>query len=362
MIRSQARNLLKTIRAELEGRKEQKIHYISDSANWSFRWDAHYITRGLEKHPGIKTATNTVPWDLRHQIILFGNRFAFFKGPRDRLHLSNTLFLIWFHGDPNDPNPDMRSLFGQLPEAFDKLEKVVITCDISRRILREQGVADDKLVTIPLGVDTNRFIPAMPEGKNRIRQKLGIPPEAFCIGSFQKDGDGWGEGEQPKLVKGPDILLQVLERLKKIHPQLMVLLTGPARGYVKKGLERLGIPYRHHLLEDYPQIVPYYQALDLYLITSRAEGGPKAILEGWACGVPVVSTRVGMPADLIRHRRNGMLADVEAVAALTEHCQAMIEDKDLHDRCKKTGLETVQNYDWQAVADQYHAMIKPHMR
>ena len=68
---------------------------------------------------------------------------------------------------------------------------------------------------------------------------------AFVVGSFQKDGVGWEEGLEPKLIKGPDVLLAAVERLRQRVPELWLLLTAPARGYVKEGLERIGVPYRH---------------------------------------------------------------------------------------------------------------------
>ena len=110
----------------------------------------------------------------------------------------------------------------------------------------------------------------------------------MVIGSFQKDGKGWGEGNEPKLIKGPD-----------------VLLTGPARGYVKTGLESLKIPCKHLYLQDYREIGKYYQALDAYLVTSREEGGPKGVLESMASGIPLISTRVGQAQDLVKQGING---------------------------------------------------------
>ena len=50
------------------------------------------------------------------------------------------------------------------------------------------------------------------------RKRLGIPQTAVVIGSFQKDGNGWGEGKEPKLIKGPDVLLETLEILKSRIP------------------------------------------------------------------------------------------------------------------------------------------------
>ena len=101
---------------------------------------------------------------------------------------------------------------------------------------------------------------------------------------------------------------------------LFKFLTGPARGYVKSGLERMGIPCQHHFLTDYRQIGKYFHALDAYLIASREEGGPKAVLESMASGVPLISTPVGQGQDLIVKGVNGELAssfDPEELANLT---------------------------------------------
>ena len=132
---------------------------------------------------------------------------------------------------------------------------------------------------------------------------LGLPGGAFVVGSFQKDGVGWGEGLEPKLIKGPDVLLAVAERLAETLPELHFLLTGPARGYVRSGLERLGIPYRHLLLPDVDAVAEMYPAIDVCLVASRDEGGPRAVLESMATRVPLVTTRVGQAADLVRAAR-----------------------------------------------------------
>ena len=90
-----------------------------------------------------------------------------------------------------------------------------------------------------------------------------------------------------------------------------MLLTGPSRGYVKNRLDKSKIQYRHDMLQDVNSLVDYYNVIDLYIITSREEGGPKALLESLACGVPLVSTKVGMVPDLIVHNENGYLVDLE---------------------------------------------------
>ncbi|MBF0339700.1 MAG: glycosyltransferase family 4 protein [Magnetococcales bacterium] len=342
---------------ELKGRWRRQVHYVSDSANWSYKWDAHYLSRGLEARLGDAVPIITAPWALRHQVILFGNRAPFFFGPRERLHPSNAIFLIWFHGEADSGDPTMDKMFAQLPQAVERVKKVIVSCTVSRRVLMAQGVPGEKIELIPLGVDLAMFRPPTPEMRQQARATLDIPEEAFCIGSFQKDGTGWGEGEEPKRVKGPDLFLDLMARIRGAHPGLTVLLTGPARGFVKRGLETLGIPYRHHFLEDYTRIVACYQALDLYAITSRAEGGPKALMESWACGVPVVSSRMGMPADWILDGQNGFLSDIGDTATMARQVVSLIENPDLLEHLRAGGLETVQGLDWDRVAGQYHALF-----
>ena len=49
------------------------------------------------------------------------------------------------------------------------------------------------------------------------------------------------------------------------------------------------------------------EPLDLYLVSSREEGGPKAIVESMASGVPLVTTNVGMANDFVIDQVNGGL-------------------------------------------------------
>jgi glycosyltransferase involved in cell wall biosynthesis len=120
----------------------------------------------------------------------------------------------------------------------------------------------------------------------------------------------------PKMVKGPDILLATVDLLRRELPGLFVLLSGPSRGFVRRGLERMNVPYRHEFPADPRAVAPLYHALDAYLVSSRQEGGPKAVLESMATGVPLVTTRVGQAGDLVRHGENGWMVDVEDAAGL----------------------------------------------
>jgi glycosyltransferase involved in cell wall biosynthesis len=357
MMSGNRRNLLNRLRNFTPMSRRRRIYYVTDGSNWSFHWDAYYIVKELKSHVGNVAAVTRDPGRLKNQIIQFGDRYAYLNGAFRHLHPSNNTFLTWFHGDPTDPNPEMQRLFAVLPEAVESVDKVVVSCRISETVLRKVGISGAKVVVIPLGVDLTRFRP--PDKRERLaaRLKLGIAANQVCIGYFQKDGNGWGDGFEPKPVKGPDVFLDVIARLSGQFKNMLILLTGPARGYVKRGLAKIGVPYIHHFVPHYLEIVRYYHTLDLYMITSRAEGGPKALLESWATGVPVVSTRVGMAADLIRHQTNGMLAEIEDVSNLVDRTAELIEDRALRLKFSKRAYQATVNYDWPLIAGQYYHQL-----
>jgi len=97
----------------------------------------------------------------------------------------------------------------------------------------------------------------------------------------------------------------------------------------------------------------YYHALDIYISPSRDDGGPAGVLESMASGVPVVSTRAGMPADMIENGVNGFLVDIEDVDGLMVCTAELIEHPGLRRRIAEHAWQTIQPYDWSVLAQRY---------
>ena len=68
---------------------------------------------------------------------------------------------------------------------------------------------------------------------------------------------------------------------------VVVLLTGPARGYVKSELKKRKIKFVHIFVNSYKEIASFYNALDLYIVSSREEGDQKQLLNLWQVGFPL---------------------------------------------------------------------------
>ena len=111
------------------------------------------------------------------------------------------------------------------------------------------------------------------------------------VGSFQRDTEG-SDLITPKLEKGPDLFVEALKKIEKDN--LFVLLGGWRRQYVINRLNQENIDFKFIELAPLELLREMYAACDLYIVASRVEGGPQAILESAAMKLPIISRDVGM--------------------------------------------------------------------
>lgn len=161
------------------------------------------------------------------------------------------------------------------------------------------GVDADRICCIPNGVDTKRFHPPV-ERPRTLRAAVGIDANAPLVGFVGR--------LSPE--KGPDLFVRVATIAHRAAPDAHFVLIGdgPMRNELLARIEEEGLRSHVHLAglrDDLPLV---YGELDLLASTSRSEAMPLALMEGMACGVPIVATRVGGVPDLIVHGSTGFLA------------------------------------------------------
>jgi glycosyltransferase involved in cell wall biosynthesis len=342
-----------------------RLFVAFDAAGWVLEYEARQLER-IASALGARLGPDGWAGSIADQSVFHLSQFTLLL--RDFERRRNRLGVSYFHGRPDTPGmPEFDACFATLRRCHERLDRVQVTNRAMEELVLGTGVAAEKLHRIPIGIDVDAFALRSRESIARARRGLDLPQSAFVVGSFQKDGVGWGEGLEPKLIKGPDVLLASLERLHAIVPELVVLLTGPARGYVRVGLERLGIPYRHALLPGIDSVARAYDAIDVCVVTSRDEGGPRAVLEAMATGVPLVTTRVGQATDLVRDGENGWLVDVEDVDGIVEwtgHVAGASAEE--LERVRRAGRETAEDNSyivlrprWQDLLDGFVELAEP---
>ena len=133
------------------------------------------------------------------------------------------------------------------------------------------------------------------ENKEECRKLLGIPNDKFIIGSFQRDSEGGTR--LPKLEKGPDLFVDYLQKLDRDN--LYVLLGGWRREYLVDRLDAIQIPYKRIELAPITMVRKMYNCCDLYVVSSRYEGGPQALYEASIMKVPIISRDVGVASRIL---------------------------------------------------------------
>ncbi|MBW1768737.1 MAG: glycosyltransferase family 4 protein [Deltaproteobacteria bacterium] len=270
--------------------------------------------------------------------------------PKRYLLGHNRVAFPYYHGHPDSNNPIFVDCFENLKHYHNRICRIQVTNSRIHDLVLSTGIDPAKVFLIPIGINMDFFHRQTPDSRKAMREKHKIPQDAVVIGSFQKDGNGWGEGITPKSIKGPDIFIKTISILKEALKDLYVLLSGPARGYVKNELDKIKVPYKHIYLKDYPQINELYQCLDLYIITSREEGGPKAVLESMASGIPLVTTRVGQAMDLVQHGKNGWIVDVEDAESLAYWAEKTLTDTSSLQEVLENGFRTAQSNTYESQA------------
>jgi glycosyltransferase involved in cell wall biosynthesis len=306
-----------------------KLYVVGDRLGWSIDDDRTRLI-ATARRLGYDVGRNATLRFSRGRAVFQHNHFNALQ--KQWLESSHRLGLSYFHGRPRTEGyPEFDRAYDALRHNASRIDRVQVTHDEMRELVVDAGVPEERVFKIPIGIDLEHF----PLACERIAS-------SFVIGSFVKDGIGMADGLEPKSIKGPDVFVAVVARLRERIRDLAVLLTGPARGYVRRELERLGVPHHHLLLSSREELGLAYHDVDVCLVTSRQEGGPKAALEAMASGVPFVSTRVGQAAELVRDGENGLLADVDDVDALAAAVERVHDERDLRLRLRSAGRATAE--------------------
>jgi glycosyltransferase involved in cell wall biosynthesis len=332
-----------------------RLFVVGDRLGWSIDDDSARLTAAARRL-GYEVAPPAWARHANRQSVFHPEHFGALR-PR-WLDSSHKLGLSYFHGRPGTPGyPEFDEAFEALRGHATRVDRIQVTHDEMGELVLGAGVPAERVFKIPIGVDIGHFPLGDNGARNAARGELALPRDAFVVGSFQKDGVGLRAGLEPKLVKGPDTLVATLERLKDSLPELHVLLTGRARGYVRTELDRLGIPYVHHELASRDALARAYHALDVYVVTARQEGGPKAVLEAMATGVPLVTTRVGQVPEVVIHRDNGLVADVDDVDGLAASVQELHDDSQLATRLRDAARPTAEAFADAQLDDRWAALL-----
>jgi D-inositol-3-phosphate glycosyltransferase len=212
------------------------------------------------------------------------------------------------------------------------------------------GAANEKVCTIPPGIDLELFRPL---DKLACRARLGLEPSEpvvlFC-----------GRVDP---IKGIETLVEATALLSAgdVPPPTMLFvggnldasgeLEGPLVGVARQA-EALGVRDRFRFVGSQPQddLPRFYAAADVVAVPSRYESFGLVAVEALACGVPVVASRVGGLKFTIEEGNSGLLVPWGDAPALAEALGRVLADDGLRAALAAAARPSVERFSWPAVA------------
>ena len=177
------------------------------------------------------------------------------------------------------------------------------------------------------GVEFDSFLSK--RGKKReSREMLGIPQDSPVVGTVIRLAP----------QKHPEAIVDVAARVIAKHPsaRFVIVGDGPLSDYMHSYVAELNLQENFMLLGSRKDVAEILPAFDVFLLTSRSEGLPRAMLEALAVKIPVVATDVGGIAELVNGLRNGFLCAHGDLDCLSSGVIRLIESPELREELLST--------------------------
>ena len=191
---------------------------------------------------------------------------------------------------------------------------------------------ENKVVVIPNGVDTFKFKPD-DAARLDVRRELGLSPSTPLVGIVA--------ALRPE--KNHSLFLEMAKGVLRVHPsaKFIIIGDGPERSSIERRIADLSLDRSVMLLGSRSDTDRLVAALDVFTLTSVNEASPVSILEAMACGVPVVSTRVGSVAESVLDAWNGFTVESGDAIGLSSAVSSVLSDRELASLLGSNGRQHV---------------------
>ncbi|MBT4764424.1 glycosyltransferase [bacterium] len=153
-----------------------------------------------------------------------------------------------------------------------------------------------------------------------------------------------------KKIKDHETLIRAFSLLpRELNAKLVILGDGKLKGYLSQLVDQLNLCDRVNFPGFVHDPYPWYRTANLFVLSSRSEGFGNVIVEALECGVPVVSTDSGGPAEILDDGRYGRLTPVGDPVALSNAMMSSL--KELHDH--ELLIKRAQDFSVSKISQQY---------
>jgi len=213
-----------------------------------------------------------------------------------------------------------------------RYERVICVSDDLFEACLGCGVPARNLVLLENAIDAAEY--ARRRTVAEAKAALGFPPGGLLVGAV-----GRLSGE-----KAFDVLIRAVHSLvrKGLDVRLVVVGEGGERANLERLVAELGMGDRVTLPGWQADVRGYFEAMDVFALSSLREGLPNVLLEAMALEVPVVATRINGVPRLVQDGRNGFLVEAGDPAALATALLGLLTNDGLRGLFRAAGRRTVE--------------------
>jgi UDP-glucose:(heptosyl)LPS alpha-1,3-glucosyltransferase len=231
-----------------------------------------------------------------------------------------------------------------------RYRRIVAISERVRAQLKEHyNVPEDRIVTIPNGINLSRFDPRNVSARKTVREHFDIPQDAGLVLFV---------GSQYRL-KGLGFAIRALAEMKT--PAYLLVVGGDSSAPFKRLAEQLNIADRVIFAGSRNDLPNIYPAADAFVLPTLYETFALVCIEAMASGLPVLACPVGGIEDYLRDGENGFHIEREP-ADIAAKLDLVLNDTELHRRLSAGGLATAKNYAWHKIAKQYLSLFNDVLR
>jgi len=238
------------------------------------------------------------------------------------------------------------------------LDLYITVSEKDRQSLLKAGLPEDKVELIYNAVDTN--LSSIRRDPEWLRQKFGLPPASVICTAVGRLVP----------VKGYDVLVSAMQRIASQIPQLICLIVGEgeSKEQLSTQIQEAGLEDRVHLTGYYDRenAMSILKSSDIFVMPSRYEGTPIALLEAAALARPILASATGGIPELVQHEEHAFLVPPGDLAALAQGLMKLSMDRDYARSLGENAQRRIQqkfnlvsqfNATWQA----YQKALDKHM-
>jgi len=233
---------------------------------------------------------------------------------------------------------------------YQKASDFIITTGDSLRksLIRQFGILEDHIQSIPTGVDLTRFKPS--GDKRSSQEKLNFDPKKtnlVIVATLRS----W---------KGHAYLIEAVEKIKNNDIHLYIVGDGPQRENLENVVDSRGLGKNITLTGQQDDVSKWLQASDIFVLPSYAnEGVPQALIQAMACGLPVITTNIGAITELVHDQEHGIVIQPSNAEAIKNAILKLINTPNLMKQYGQAGFERVtREFSDQRMLDSTERVLK----